>query len=237
MARYRTIKPEFWTSEQVMECSLNARLMFIGMWNFADDQGRLPYSAKSIKAQVFPSDNITVDTIRVMVKELSANGLVMIYAVEDKEYLQITGWHHQRIDKPQKPKYPAPFFDDSENVPIPLPPEGNRKEEKEKKESCPVVKTTRTKLKYSDDFEGTFWKPYPRTPIMSKKEAWREWMKLDPEQRLSACRAIEPYRRHLKQNPTLQAVHACRFLSQNRAEGILETAAEKPAFDIRSHLV
>jgi len=34
MARIRTIKPEFWTAEQVMELSRDARLLFIGMWNF-----------------------------------------------------------------------------------------------------------------------------------------------------------------------------------------------------------
>jgi hypothetical protein len=108
---------------------------------------------------------------------------------------------------------------------------------KNHKESCRVAKATPTKKEYSEDFEINFWKPFPRTAIMSKKEAWREWMKLDPAQRLAHCRAIEPYRRHLKQNPTLHAVHACRFLSQNRAEGILEIAAEKPKFDIRSSIV
>ena len=134
MARIRSIKPEFWTSEQVMECSPNARLMFIGMWNFADDLGRLPCSPKSIKAQIFPSDEISLDTIRGMINELSANGLLMIYSVEDKDYLQITGWQHQRIDKPQAPKYPAPFFDDSPIVPRTLPPDriGEDKKGKEK---------------------------------------------------------------------------------------------------------
>lgn len=34
MARIRTIKPEFWTSEQVMGCAPLARLLFIGLWNF-----------------------------------------------------------------------------------------------------------------------------------------------------------------------------------------------------------
>jgi Helix-turn-helix domain len=102
---------------------------------------------------------------------------------------------------------------------------------------CRVAKATPTKSAYSEDFETNFWKPFPRTSIMSKKEAWREWMKLDSEQRLAHCRAIEPYRLHLKQNPTLHAVHACRFLSQNRAEGILEIAAEKPKFDIRSSMI
>lgn len=135
MARYRTIKPEFWTSEQVMECSPNARLMFIGMWNFADDAGRLPLSPKTIKAQVFPGDDISSETIRGMIDELSSNGLVKIYRVEDKEYLQVTGWHHQKIDKPQKPKHPQCPPDqqnDSTNVLRIVAPE--RKKEGEGKE-------------------------------------------------------------------------------------------------------
>lgn len=236
MARYRTIKPEFWTSEQVMECSPTARLMFVGMWNFADDHGRIPLSPKTIKAQLFPNDEITAETIRGMIRELSANALVMPYTVEGKEYLLITGWHHQKIDKPQKPKYPAPPDDHSENVPGMVAPERKKEGKERKKEICPVARATRTKEKYSEEFETKFWKPYPRTPIMSKKEAWREWMKLDPEQRLASCQALPAYVQHLKQNPTLQAVHACRFLSQNRAEGILEIAAEKPAFDARKFM-
>ena len=121
-------------------------------------------------------------------------------------------------------------------------PERDRNKEKElnnliTKDSCPVAKATRTAVMYSEEFETNFWKPFPRTSIMSKKEAWREWMKLAPDQRIAASQAIDPYKRHLKQNPTLQAVHACRFLSQNRAEGILEIAAEKPKYDIRSSMI
>lgn len=115
-----------------MECSPTTRLMFIGMWNFADDSGRMPCSPKTIKAQVFPSDNLTSENILGMLKELSANGLIIVYAVEDKEYLQITGWHHQRIDKPQKPKCPAPFFDDSTNIPGTFPPDRKGEEGKGK---------------------------------------------------------------------------------------------------------
>ena len=112
-----------------MDCSPIARLMFIGMWNYADDHGRLPLSPKSIKAQVFPSDDISVENIRGMIDELSANGLVRSYLVDGKEYLLITGWHHQKIDKPQKPKYPEPL-DNSENVRRTVAPEGKGKEEK-----------------------------------------------------------------------------------------------------------
>lgn len=132
MSRIRSIKPEFWTSEQVLECSPIARLMFIGMWNFADDCGRLPCSPKSIKAQIFPADDINLDTVRGLINELSANGLVLIYSIEDKDYLQITGWSHQRIDKPQPAKYPAPFFDHSENAPRILPPDRKGEDRKGK---------------------------------------------------------------------------------------------------------
>ncbi len=44
MARIRTTKPEFFTSEQVMNLSIFARFAFLGMWNFCDDGGNHPAS-------------------------------------------------------------------------------------------------------------------------------------------------------------------------------------------------
>lgn len=111
MARIRTIKPEFWTSEQVVECSPMARLLFIGLWSFCDDAGRHPLSALRIKMEVFPGDAIDGTGILRLIEELSENGLVKVYTVEDKEYLQVTGWHHQRIDKPHI-RYPGQKFED-----------------------------------------------------------------------------------------------------------------------------
>lgn len=108
MARIRTIKPEFWTSEQVMECSPLARLLFIGLWNFCDDAGRMAMSPKRIKAQIFPSDDITSANVLGLLQELSANELIRFYVVDGKEFLLVTGWRHQRIDKPQKPQTPEP---------------------------------------------------------------------------------------------------------------------------------
>ena len=107
-----------------------ARLMFVGMWNFADDLGRLPLSAKTIKAQIFPSDDITSESILGMVSELSANGLILTYEVDGRQYVQITGWQHQRIDKPQPGKCPAPVNGYSENVRGMVATEGKGKEGK-----------------------------------------------------------------------------------------------------------
>ncbi len=123
MARIRSIKPEFWTSGQVLECSTNARLMFIGLWNFADDEGRHPYRPKQIKAQIFPSDSMSEKDILGMLLELSKNGLITTYTIDNEQYLLINGWHHQRIDKPQPAKYPPPLQDDSGNILGTIPPD------------------------------------------------------------------------------------------------------------------
>lgn len=242
MARIRSIKPDFWTSEQVMECSPTARLMFIGLWNFADDHGRLPCAPKTIKAQIFPADDINSETVRRMIDELSANGLVQVYVVDDKEYLFITGWRHQKIDKRQAAKYPEPPPYQSPTIRRMVSTdlrgsEGIGEERNEPKHS-PDAKAPRTKQEYSEEFESKFWMPYPRSPTMAKKEAWREWMRLEPDQRTAACQAIEPYKKYLRSKPTLETVHACRFLSQRRFEGFTDsTASSAPAFDIRSSLV
>ena len=129
MARIRSIKPEFWSSEQIMECSPITRLLFIGLWNFCDDHGRLPLKPRQIKAQVFPGDDISAENVRGMIEELYGNNLVTLYNIENEEYLQITGWHHQRIDKRQKPKYPGIDEDGSTKVPRTLPPDRIGKEE------------------------------------------------------------------------------------------------------------
>ncbi|MGD9276284.1 MAG: hypothetical protein PVJ67_03875 [Candidatus Pacearchaeota archaeon] len=100
MAKKRSIKPEFWASEQVMNCSKNARLLFIGLWNFCDDNGIHQYSFRCIKAKIFPADSDTESEIEQLLNELEKNNLIKIYTVNDKKYLKISGWHHQSIARP-----------------------------------------------------------------------------------------------------------------------------------------
>lgn len=101
MARIRSIKPEYWTSEQVMELSRDARLLFIGLWNFCDDGGNHPASPKTLKAEVFPGDDdATGSTVMQWVDELIEQQLLVEYEVDGKEFWHVTGWHHQRIDQP-----------------------------------------------------------------------------------------------------------------------------------------
>jgi hypothetical protein len=109
VARIRTIKPEFWSNEKVMNSSRNSRLLFIGLWNYADDAGRIADSAKTIKAQIFPGDDdVNSEMVRGMIDDLASNGLLQKYEVDGRGYLQVTGWDHQRIDRPRPSKIPPP---------------------------------------------------------------------------------------------------------------------------------
>src|SRR6266540_1203181 len=104
MSRIRTTKPEYWSSEQIMNLTVPARLLFIGMWNFCDDAGNHPSGIKTLKAEVLPGDEIDVTPL---VQEMIDQGLLVEYEVEGKRYWHITGWHHQKIDKPNY-KHPLP---------------------------------------------------------------------------------------------------------------------------------
>lgn len=113
MARIRTIKPEFWTSEQIVECSTNARLLFVGLLNFCDDGGVHVASTKRLKMEVFPGDPFTDSDLGEWVEELIAVGLLCLFESQDQRYWWVTGWErHQKIDKPNR-KYRGPFDDGS----------------------------------------------------------------------------------------------------------------------------
>jgi len=109
MSRIRTVKPDFWVSEQVISCSPFARLLFIGLWNFCDDHGVHPASYVRLKAEIFPMDSFSIEEVKQWVDELIANDLLREYAVNNKRYWIVTGWHnHQRIDKPTY-RHPLPL--------------------------------------------------------------------------------------------------------------------------------
>ena len=161
MARIRTIKPEFWTSEQIVECSPIARLLFIGMWNFCDDGGNHPASAKTLKMQIFPGDDIAISQIEALVSELVLAGLLSEYLAEGRRYWNVTGWKHQKIERPSY-KYPRPIDDNSSNARRLLderhPPEGKGRERKGKESNTPL-----TPQGGEDDGIPSGWKADTRT--------------------------------------------------------------------------
>lgn len=132
MARIRSIKPEFFTDEKLIECSTSARLLFVGVLVFADDEGNLDRSAKQLKVQVFPADNIDCEPL---LQELMARELLVEYSSSGKNYLHVKSFKkHQKIDRPSKPRFP--LYEESLRTQRPLVedslPEGKGREEERK---------------------------------------------------------------------------------------------------------
>jgi hypothetical protein len=108
MARIRTIKPEFWTDEKLSECSLSARLLFVGLISHADDEGRLDYSPTRIRLQIFPCGKVSQNQLIEWLGELNEHSLIRAYRVDSKDYLDIPGFtKHQRINRPTPSRLPA----------------------------------------------------------------------------------------------------------------------------------
>lgn len=77
---------------------------------------------------------------------------------------------------------------------------------------------SKKKISYPEPFEA-FWQAYPRTPNMSKSEAFTAWRKLDGDEQAACITAIPGYAAFLKTKPDLETIHACRFISKRRFEG------------------
>lgn len=107
MARKRMIDPKFWTDDKVMRISFPARLLFIGLWSHSDDLGVHRDDNYTLKAEVFALDNLTVEDVNKLKKELIDIGLILSFNDErDGNLLFIKNWFkYQYIKTPTPSKY------------------------------------------------------------------------------------------------------------------------------------
>tara|TARA_R100001594_G_C4033743_1_gene261821 strand:- start:965 stop:1810 length:846 start_codon:yes stop_codon:yes gene_type:complete len=207
MARIRSIKPEFHSAQQIIECSQIARLLFLSMWNFCDDEGVHKFSAKQLKAEIFPADSTTDTEILGMIDELIKNGLLIEYSADGSQegpsYLAVTGWfRQQRIDKPRPSIYPkftcatqlirGCIDECSWSVRRPFVSDRIRYDTIGEDLSCAqeqAQEVQSTPEKAQEELEAEklfdeFWDAYPRRRRKNKRIAREKW--------LIACRKAEP---------------------------------------------
>jgi len=145
MPRIRTVKPELWTDPDFVECSSNARLLFIAALNFASDYGVLADKPRQLKMLCFAGDDLDVEPL---MDELVDNDLWIRTRAPDgaKVVLIRTFSKHQKIDRINEGRWGNPatwpdfadrsprLADHSSNVRGPFdeasPPEGKGREGK-----------------------------------------------------------------------------------------------------------
>lgn len=166
MARIRTVKPTFWTDEEIASLSEPAMLLAIGLLNYSDDEGWFNANHLLIKAAIFPLRDPS-KTIPRMLQELSDIGYIAIYpGHEGKQYGRVLNFSkHQRVDKPtpSEIKGLAIIQEQSKNPPGALPAGMEGKGSGKEKED----------IGQQADHFPEFWKVYPRH--VKKKTAGEIW--------------------------------------------------------------
>lgn len=109
MARIRSIKPDFFVSEDVSLLPLRARLTWIGLWTQCDDHGRTKDNGRLIKAALWALDDVSLSDVEKDLAELHDAGRILRYEDDGKGYLAVVNWHvHQAVSKPTRARHPAP---------------------------------------------------------------------------------------------------------------------------------
>jgi hypothetical protein len=130
--RIRTVKPEFWTSEDIAALDWDARLIFIGLWSYVDDNGVGRDVEKLIAADLFPLEDDPRETLARLargLRALVAGGQITRYEVDGKRYLYVNAWNHQKIDHPSKGGcYPLPTCENAVTRPDDDPPSRESRE-------------------------------------------------------------------------------------------------------------
>lgn len=108
MARKRMIDPAIWQSQDFSRLSMLAKLVFIGLFSYADDEGRGRATAAYVKSMVFPYDGkLRVTDIDRSLNEIAANMSITFYTSDGNEYYSLDNWPKwQKVDKPQPSKLP-----------------------------------------------------------------------------------------------------------------------------------
>ena len=218
--RNRMIKKEFWTDDKILDLDPMSRLLFIGIWNFSDDEGILKNNSKVLQAQIFPADDITADQLKDMLKNMVNIGLFSIN--KDHTLLKVTNWlDHQKINRPTPSKYEfvrgdsASFIEDSVNTHGSLTT--NRIEKNIKK------KNIIAQSKKEDPLFNEFYSKYPRK--VSKQASIRAFNKLTAKNKKKAIDALDLHIKHWIKNDTEMdhIPHPSSWLKQERFDDQLQT--------------
>ena len=107
MPRIRTIKPEFFSHEELSKCSPHARLLAIALLQLADSEGRMRWIPSQVIAHAFPWEAVDLSP---MIHQLCTVKYLELYTVNGREYACIPAFNkHQRLSGKEaacKSKFP-----------------------------------------------------------------------------------------------------------------------------------
>lgn len=106
-----------WESEDFGKLSTLAKLVFIGLFSLADDEGKGKANPTLLKSKLFPyNDNVRSADIEKTLSEISSNMSTIFYTCNETEYYSLLSWNtFQKIDKPSESRIPD-FNEDNKEI-------------------------------------------------------------------------------------------------------------------------
>lgn len=106
MMKIRSIRPEFFADPTMADLDPLARLLYIGLWCYVDDDGRGEWLPKQIDGQIFPLEDVD---IHALLEQLVRSERIIRYTDGDREYFYIpTIPSHQKPNRRYDSKLPDP---------------------------------------------------------------------------------------------------------------------------------
>lgn len=111
----RILRDGILTSERVNSLSDRAELFYRRLMSVVDDYGRFHANPTLLRSACYPLkiDSVKEDSIKKHLAEAAGAGLIVLYTVDGKDYLEIQDFG-QRIQS--KSKFPAPPLDSGSTV-------------------------------------------------------------------------------------------------------------------------
>lgn len=177
MARIRTIKPEFFTSEDIVSLTPLARVFYIALWCEADREGRMDWKPGTLKMRYLPGDSCDV---KELAAELVDAGLIVLYEVDGKQYAEVPTFKtHQVINNREtESTRPARNFHASSRVKAERKEgrEGKGKEEEGKEGDAPRKRSTpAAEVAKPDDVD---------------QQTWADWLALRKAKRAAVSETV-----------------------------------------------
>jgi len=170
MARIRSIHPTLFTDEAFASLSMAARVLLLGLWTEADDQGVFDWKPVTLKMRIMPVDNVSVPDLLL---ELEGWNAVKRFSQDDKEFGAIRNFC--KFQRPKTPKYRTlksdeirnyvassyPITETTEPEPEPFPQKEEIPPQREEGGGREGEKSTRAASPSNEDFEN-FKREYPK---------------------------------------------------------------------------
>lgn len=195
MSRIRSIHPGLWSDESFMSLSPLARLLYIGLWNEAFDDGVFAWKPQTLKAKIFPGDG-ALDMPALLAELIAADCIAE--RQDEKHYGLIRNFRtYQRPKKPNSSGMLQPDdrkyvglvgnqFGTSTEIAEQMEDVGGRVEEE--------IQTPPPVLESGARAFDEVWEVFPCNPSSIEAKAKRLFDAMKPADRADLLKAAQRYR-------------------------------------------